>query len=117
MRAQTAESSPLIARYVAAAEAYGKAVEAVDPECIHTVQAAIQAAVQTLDDLRLSQAVLPLLDDDRLAVRYCAAVDALNLAPARAESVLEAIANGSPSPIQLMALFSLGKWRQRRSHG
>ncbi len=117
MNTHAAESTPLLAQYVAAAEAYGVAVEAGDAERAHAAHAALQAVFQTLDDLGQSQAVLSLLEDDRVTVRYCAAVDALSVVPERAESVLEAIANGSPSPMQVMALVSLGEWRKRRAHG
>lgn len=112
-----AESKHVLAPYVAAAEAYGEAVAAGDSKRVNAAHAAIQTAFDALAARDQSRAVLTLLDDARLAVRYCAAVDALNLDPARAESVLEAIMDGPPSPLRSMALVSLGEWRKRCAHG
>jgi hypothetical protein len=50
MNPPAAESSPLLAQYMATAEAYGDAVNAGDPERVNTAHAAIQAAFQTFAD-------------------------------------------------------------------
>jgi hypothetical protein len=59
-------------------------------------------------------ALLRLLDDSRVEVRGWAAAHALELAPARAENVLEAIAAGPSSLEELGARMTLREWRGGR---
>ncbi len=54
--------------------------------------------------------LLALLDDDDPAVRNCAAVDALALAPAEGVRVLREVAAGPPSMIELDAKMILELW-------
>lgn len=75
MSTPATEPSPLIAHYVAAAEAYGEAVKLGDSEHVKAAHTAIQSVFDTLAARDQFRAVLSLLDDERLAVRYCAAVD------------------------------------------
>lgn len=59
-------------------------------------------------------ALLQLLDDPRVEVRGWAATHALELAPKRAENVLEAIASGPSSLEELGAKTTLREWRSGR---
>lgn len=102
-------------RYIGAAEAYASALKNGNHIAANEAHRIIEEAFEELDELGRSQEIIPLLEDRRLAVRYCAAVGALSIAPERAEAALEAIVAGSPSPIRLMAQVSLNQWKKRHN--
>jgi limonene-1,2-epoxide hydrolase len=56
-------------------------------------------------------AILALLRSDDEAIRYMAAVHALDFAPEKGERVLTEIMLGPPSPVRLLAQTSLSQWR------
>lgn len=103
----------LIERYIDAAEDYTNALKKGNHIAANAAHRVIQGAFEKLNELGRGGAIIPLLEDSRLAIRYCAAVDALSIAPERGEAVLEAIVSGPPSPIRLMAQVSLNEWRKR----
>lgn len=112
-----AEYDRVMARYINAAEAYESAIKIGDYKTANASHDIIQETFEKLKELGRGHEVLALLADKRLVVRYCAAVDALSIASERGEQVLDAIINGPPSPIRLMAQVSLDQWRKRSSKG
>ena len=56
-------------------------------------------------------ALLALLGSEDQAIRYMAAVHALEFAPEKGEQVLCNIVAGSPSPVRMLAQTSLKQWR------
>jgi hypothetical protein len=56
-------------------------------------------------------ALLALLRSDDEAIRYMAAVYALDFAPEKGEQVLITIVSGPPSPVRMLAQTSLNQWQ------
>lgn len=115
MNVQPMEFSYVIEQYIHAAEDYGNALRSGNHVVANESHDLIREISRKLIESGQSEEIMSLLEDDRIAVRYCAAVDALNIMPERGKVVLDAIANGSPSPIRLMAQVSLSEWLKR--HG
>lgn len=114
MNAQVGEIQAIISSYIDAAKSYGEALKKGNHLKANEAHSVLSSAFRKLSDLGSGEAVLPLLADENLAVRYSAAVDALNISPREAEPVLEGVVNGSPGPIRLMAQISLSEWRKRK---
>lgn len=58
----------------------------------------------------MQQAFLVLLDDVEPAVRLCAAIHALEIAPDKSLRVLRVLASGPPSLVRLNADMALQQW-------
>ncbi|MBN8727241.1 MAG: hypothetical protein J0H15_05985 [Xanthomonadales bacterium] len=104
----------VVHNYVSAAKDYGKALENGNHLKANEAHELIGIAFNELRALRYEEALLLLLVDKNRAVRYSAAVNLLDAFPYEAESALEEVVNGPPSPIRLMAQISLGEWRKQK---
>lgn len=110
-----AEIQLLVSEYVGAAKSYGEALGKGDHRAANKAHDVLTNVFRKLGKLGSDAEVLALLADETPSVRYSAAVHALGIAPQRGESVLEAIVNGPPSPLRLMAQISLCEWRKLSS--
>ena len=104
----------LLGEFAAAAAGYGAAIKTGDPKSakLHLDRSS-EAYRRLRDHGRAGQeSLLALLANDDVAVRYMAAVHALDFAPTEGERALtEIMGGGPPSPVQLLAEISLSQWR------
>ncbi|MEO5625631.1 MAG: hypothetical protein ABIQ70_06470 [Dokdonella sp.] len=114
MNTRTTEIQSIVSSYIDAAKSYGEALKKGDHKSANDAHSVIRSAFLKLSDLGSGEAVLSLLGDENLAVRYSAAVDALSFSSREAESVLEGVVSGPASPIRLMAQISLSEWRKHK---
>lgn len=117
MNVRSVRFNCVIEQYIHAAEAYGDALRNGNHVVANKSHDLILEISRKLIKLGQSKKIIALLEDSRLAVRYCAAVDVLNIMPERGKAVLETIVNGPPSPVRLMAQVSLSEWMKRCKNG
>jgi hypothetical protein len=107
------EFNYVIEQYIHAAEDYGNSLRSGNHVVANESHDVIQKLSRKLIESGRSEEIMALLEDGRIAVRYCAAVDALKIMPERGKAVLETIVNNSSGPIRLMAQVSLSEWLKR----
>jgi len=101
----------LLGDYAMAAVNHREASRAGDYEKVNPAADALTEIVRVLRDRGDLARLLSLLNDDRVEVRGWAAAHSLEIAPERAERVLETIAAGPKSLEEFSARMVLREWR------